>query len=517
MSEAVTPEPPTSSTPAVAAAGVTKRFPGVLANDRVSFEAMRGEVHALLGENGAGKTTLCSILTGLLRPDEGQVLIDGRPSRFRSPREALAAGVFMVHQHLKLVESMTVAENVLLGWSEHHGFRFSPARARAEVAAVAERYGITVDPSARIWQLSLGERQRVEILKALYRGARILILDEPTTVLAPKETDQLFASMRELVAGGGTVIFISHKLPEVLAISDRVTVLRRGRTFGTVCVGDTDPAALAELMVGRQVSENRREASNEQHLQEEPVLEVEGVSAFGDLGLQALREVSLHVKRGEIVGVAGVAGNGQTELAEVIAGTRPYASGQVKVEGRVLRPGNTRWAIERGVAYVPEDRMATGVAPGLSIADNLVLKSYRTPRMSRGPFLRRNRAAAFSSEMIERYDIRAPGAQTVVRQLSGGNVQRVLLARELSSGPCLLVAASPTRGLDVGATQAVWRILLETSASGVGILLISEDLDEILALSDRVAVFYAGRVAGVVESSEAAREQIGRMMAGVAA
>jgi simple sugar transport system ATP-binding protein len=494
--------------------GVTKRFPGVVANDNVTFAAKTGEVHALLGENGAGKTTLCNMLIGLSRPDEGELRVGGGRVSFRSPRDAQAAGIFMVHQHLRLVESMTVAENVVLGWSRHHNFQFTPHQVERDVAEVAAQFQMAVDPKARIWQLSLGERQRVEIMKALYRGARILILDEPTTVLTPQEADQLFGSVREMAAAGGTVIFISHKLPEVMAVSDRVTILRKGRVVTTVPTAGQNPATLAQFMVGHALAGYDRRAAGPRPDIDGAVLSVSGLCTTGDLGLEALHDVSLSIDRGRILGIAGVAGNGQRELAEVIAGLRPLTNGVVRVLGEPVPSDDSREAIERGIAYVPEDRMGTGVAPNLSITDNLILKSYRTRDMSRGVFVRRKRAHAQARRLMERFDIRAPGPDTLVRQLSGGNVQRVLLARELSCEPHVLVAASPTRGLDVNATQGVWKTLLDTAASGVGILLISEDLDEVLALADEIAVLYGGQVVGVVKPDQVSREQLGLMMAG---
>ncbi len=499
---------------AVRATDMTKRFPGVVANDHVSFEAAAGEVHALLGENGAGKTTLCNLLMGLYRPDEGKLSIYGHAVRFHSPRDAQDAGIFMVHQHLRLVESMTVAENVVLGWSKPRRLRFSPRTVEKAVAEAAERFQMPVDPRARIWQLSLGERQRVEILKALYRGAKILILDEPTTVLTPQEAEQLFSSVRDMATAGRTVIFISHKLPEVLAVADRVTILRQGRSITTVPTAGTDADHLAGLMVGREVS-----LGVTAKLTEEAgpvVLELEGVSARGDLGTEALREVSLEVRAGEILGIAGVAGNGQRELAEAITGLRTITAGRISVGGTRLSPGDPRAAIDLGIAYVPEDRMGTGISPNLSIAENLMLKSYRGKTMRSGPMLSSRKANANAREMIKRFDVRAPGPRTLVRQLSGGNIQKVLLARELSSEPRLLVAASPTRGLDVGATQYVRQILAETAQRGVAVIMVSEDLDEILELSDRVAVFYNGRVVGVLPAAGANRQQIGLMMAGAA-
>ncbi len=509
----------TGSPPAVAAVGVTKRFAGgVVANDRVSFEARRGEVHALLGENGAGKTTLCNILTGLYRPDEGEVRVNGNPVRMHSPHEAQAAGIFMVHQHLSLVDSLTVAENVVLGWSRQGGLGFSARTVEAEIDEIAARYQMAVDPRARIWQLSLGERQRVDILKALYRGASILILDEPTTVLTPSEIEQLFSSVREMVAGGRTVIFISHKLPEVFAIADRTTILRRGRSMSTLEIGETDARQLARLMVGHEMSlDAPRRASSEAAgaaASPRPVLDLDGVSVQGDFGTQALREVSLSVQAGEVLGIAGVAGNGQRELAEVIAGIRPPTRGTIRIDGEKLVPGDARDAIRRGVAYIPEDRMGTGVSPNLSVAENLILKSYRRDSPHAGPFLLMRQEEARAADLMARFDIRAPGPRTLVRQLSGGNVQKVVLARELSSDPRLVVAASPTRGLDVGATEYVRSVLLDAARRGVGVLLISEDLDEIIELSHRIAVLYGGRVVGVMDSAGASYEQLGLLMAG---
>jgi ABC-type uncharacterized transport system ATPase subunit len=493
--------------PAVAARAVTKRFPGVVANDDVTFEALPGEVHALLGENGAGKTTLCNVLTGLYHPDEGRVELSGEEVAFRSPRDAHAAGVVMVHQHFRLVPSMSVAENVVLGWSQGGGRWLSPRRVAAEVADLADQYHMDIDPRARIWQLSVGEQQRVEILKALYRGARVLILDEPTTVLTPQEVEQLFSTLREMANRGSTVIFISHKLPEVLAVSDRVTVLRGGRKVGTVQTRESDARSLARMMVGRDVELARKEGNG--HSPGEVVLELSGVGAKGDLGLPALALVSFEVRAGEILGVAGVAGNGQRELAEVIAGERPRTSGEIHIGGRRQR-GHPWDAISSGLAYVPAERMGVGVAPGLSIADNLILKSYR----EEGPIIHAKETAANATRLIERFDIVARGPKTLARELSGGNIQRVLLARELSGHPRVLVAASPTRGLDVAATDSVRRTVVESANAGLGVLLISEDLDELLDLSDRIAVMYGGRVVGVVDREEADVEQIGLMMSG---
>ncbi len=509
------------ASPAVAAVGVTKRFTGgVVANDRVSFEARHGEVHALLGENGAGKTTLCNILTGLYRPDDGEIRINGASVRLHSPHEAQAAGIFMVHQHLSLVDSLTVAENVVLGWSRHGGVTFSARTVEAEIEEIAARYQMAVDPRARIWQLSLGERQRVDILKALYRGASILILDEPTTVLTPAEIDQLFSSVREMVAEGSTVIFISHKMPEVFAIADRTTILRKGRSITTLDIAATDARQLARLMVGHEMSfdVHPRAAGSapKPASAQPPVLALEGVHVRGDFGIDALKNVSLEINAGEILGIAGVSGNGQRELAEVVAGIRPFTQGTIRIGGENVVSGDPRDAINRGVANVPEDRMGTGVSPNLSVAENLILKSYRSGSPHAGPILLMGRAETQAMALMARFDIRAPSPGTLVRQLSGGNVQKVVLARELSSGPRLVIAASPTRGLDVGATEYVRSVLVDAAKQGAAIMLISEDLDEVVELSDRIAVLYEGRVVGVVDAATAKYEHLGLMMAGAA-
>jgi simple sugar transport system ATP-binding protein len=494
---------------------ITKRFPGVLANDAIDFEAWRGEVHALLGENGAGKSTLASILTGLYRPDSGEIAIDGKTVEFHSPRDATEAGVSMVHQHFRLAASLTVADNIVLGHRGTPWLRTNPATTETQVAELAKRYRMPVRPDARVWQLSVGEQQRVEILKALYRGARILILDEPTSLLTPQEADDLFETLRTMTAEGRTIVFVSHKLDELMAVSDRVTVLRGGKLIGTVNTRDTDQHALARMMIGREVIFTQAKESHE--TTRETALELKDVCAQDDLGLQALHNVSLAVHHGEIVGLAGVAGNGQRQLAEAISGARPRTSGDVVVKQRKLRSGDPEHAVVNGVAHIPEDRMDTGVSPSLSIAENLVLKSHRRPPISTHGVLRHDRIMRNARELIKRFAIAAPGPDTPARLLSGGNVQKVVLARELSSSPEVIVAANPTRGLDVGATEAVRSLLLQAAGRGVGILLISEDLDEILLLADRIAVIYEGRIVGVVPRSTADVQHLGLMMAGASA
>jgi general nucleoside transport system ATP-binding protein len=498
---------------AVEMRGIVKRFPGVLANEDVDFDLRAGEIHALLGENGAGKSTLMNVLAGLYRPDQGTIAVNGQLVSFRSPRDAIAHGLGMVHQHFMLVPSQTVTENVLLGLSEPRFFMRLP-RFDAKIAGLAREFGLHVDPRARVWQLSVGEQQRVEILKMLYRGADVLIMDEPTAVLAPGEIGELFGILRSMTAEGKSVVFISHKLGEVMQIADRVTVLRKGRvTAAGLETGQTSPAELARLMVGRtvlfRVDKPLREPG-------EVILSVEGLSADNDRGLPALRDVSFQIRAGEIVSVAGVAGNGQRELTQAIAGMRKMTAGQVMVRGKAVGSGAAREAIESGVAYVPEDRKEEGSAPNLSITNNLILKTYRKPPIARGLSVDHPRARSHAETLRVDYEIIAPSVETPVRFLSGGNLQRCILAREMSACPQLMVAMQPTRGLDVGAIEGVQRLLLDLRQSGAAILLVSEELDEIISLSDRIIVMYEGRIVGEIETpvDDAARDRMGLMMTG---
>ena len=495
---------------AIEARGIVKTFPGVLANDHVDFDLRRGEVHALLGENGAGKSTLMNILAGLYQPDEGSVSVDGSTVLFKSPRDAIAAGLGMVHQHFTLVPSQTVTENILLGLDRPR-FLLRERQSEAEVAALAERFGMRVDPRARIWQLSVGEQQRVEILKMLYRGARILIMDEPTAVLAPQEADDLFATLRSMTRDGRSVVFISHKLGEVLAIADRVTVMRRGKvTAAGLPTAGATKADLARLMVGRSVLETLDRKPS----QPGPVvLGVEAVSATNDRGLAALRGVSLAVRAGEIVGIAAVAGNGQSELAEVITGLRPCA-GSITVRGEAVANDSPGSVIARGVAHIPEDRATVGSAPNLTLTDNLIMKRYREAPVARGWLMDEATARKIATDLKESYSISAPSIDTQARLLSGGNLQRLILAREIETKPGLLIAVQPTRGLDVGAIETVHRMLLALREAGAAILLISEELDEILALSDRIDVLYEGRVVGTFPAANADIGRIGLLMTG---
>lgn len=500
----------TPTPPAVELLEITKRFPGVLANDRVTFSAQPGEIHALLGENGAGKSTLMNILCGLYQPDGGTIALDGRPVTFQSPRAAIVAGVGMVHQHFMLVPSQTVAENVVLGQRDLK-FVINRRQIEAEVRQLGAQYGLPVDPQASVWQLSVGEQQRVEIIKVLYRGANLLILDEPTAVLTPQETAGLFHTLRQMTAAGKTVIFISHKLDEVLAIADRVTVLRGGRSVATVPTAGMTKPELASLMVGREVLFR---IDKEAAQPTAPRLVLQNLTATDEKRLPALRGLNLTVRGGEVVGIAGVAGNGQRELAEVICGLRPLQKGTVQVDGREMGNASPVTLIEAGVAYVPEDRSATGSAPNLSIAENLVLKRYRSEHFGRGPLLNRRAIRRQATELVESYAIATPTVEHPVRKLSGGNLQKVILAREIGGDPTVLVAAYPTRGLDVGATENVRKLLLDSRKRGVAILLISEDLDELFALADRLAVLYEGQIIGEVDPATTDLETVGLMMAG---
>jgi ABC-type uncharacterized transport system ATPase subunit len=495
--------------------GITKRFPGVLANDAVDFEAASGEVHALLGENGAGKSTLSNILIGLYRPDEGEIRLYGEQVNFHSPSDAIDAGIGMVHQHFRLVPPFTVAENIILGEHREEARRFviQPRAIERHVTGLGERYGMAVNPRARVWQLSVGEQQRVEILKTLYREARILILDEPTAVLTPQESEDLFVTLRAMAAEGRTVIFISHKLNEVKAVADRVTVLRGGRSIATLTTADATPRELAALMVGREVELSRRVERTAPH-GADSAIELDGISVRGDRGEEAVKDVSLAVRSGEIVGVAGVAGNGQRELAEAITGMRPLTGGTLLVGGRKLRAGDPRSAIAAGVAHVPEDRLGTGVAPTLSITENSVLKSYRGPDNSMGPLLRWRAIRERAVELIQRYSVHTPGPHLRARDLSGGNLQKLVLGREFTGSPKVLIAASPTRGLDVGAIETVHGYLRQAASVGVAVLLLSEDLDEIRALTDRIVVIYEGELTGDFDPKTATIEEIGLAMAG---
>src|ERR687891_1545779 len=497
-----------TETPVLEMRGMTKRFPGIVANDDIDFDLRRGEVHALLGENGAGKTTVMRIAYGLTGPDAGDIRVDGQPLAVRSPRDTIRAGIGMVTQHFALVAPMTVAENLALGRAR--GLRLDLADARRRGADAARRFGIRVDPAARVADLSVGEQQRVEILKALARDCRILILDEPTAVLVPAEVEALFATLRSLVADGMAVVFISHKLGEVRTISDRVSVLRHGALVGTVDAA-TDERTLAQMMVGRPTSGVQRgpEPSPEPE-GTRPILSIRALRVDGSHGVPALSDVSLDVRGGEIVGIAGVSGNGQTELVDVLSGMRQPAAGSVAVGGSELAGADPGRMVAAGVGRIPEDRHAC-LIPDLSVAYNLAMERLDDFRDAGRIDERAIRDHA--ADLIERFAIRARPRDRVAT-LSGGNVQKVLLARVLSRDPRVLVVSQPTRGLDVGATEYVRSQLLARRAAGAAILLVSEDLDELLALADRLIVLYEGRIAGETSAADADREQLGMLMAG---
>ena len=494
--------------------GIVKRFPGVLANDHVDFSVHSGEVHALLGENGAGKSTLMRILYGLYRPDEGQILIDGLPVNIESPHDAIRLGIGMIHQHFMLVPTLTVAENVALGLASSRGPLTDLEVVSKRIVELAEMYRLQVDPKAYVWQLAVGQQQRVEIIKVLYRGAALLILDEPTAVLTPQEVQDLFVTLNQMVRDGHSLIFISHKLQEVVDISHRVTVLRDGRSIGSRPIGDTTKEELARMMVGREVGfkPDREEKSDG-----ETRLTLKDVWANNDLGTPALRGVSLELHSGEILGVAGVSGNGQRELAQVITGLRPATRGAVILGQKDITKKSPGQILAQGLSYIPEERMRDGMIREFSVAENLILREHGKQPYSRFGFLNFQRISRQSLEMIESFNVKTPSQETPVKNLSGGNIQKLLLARELSRKPRVLVAAQPTRGVDIGATEYVHHRLLEQRSEGTAILLISEDLDEILTISDRIVVIYEGEIMGEVITKDATPEGLGLLMAGVRA
>jgi ABC-type uncharacterized transport system ATPase subunit len=501
--------PPENIPLVVTMKGIVKRFPGVLANDHADFELRHGEIHALLGENGAGKSTLMNVLAGLYRAEAGIITVNHKQVEFNSPKDAIKAGIGMIHQHFMLVPSQTVTENILIGMDEPR-FRMNLNQYDQKIADLGKRFGMEVDPKAKIWQLSVGEQQRVEILKMLYRGANVLIMDEPTAVLAPQEAEVLFETLRAMVADGKSIIFISHKLQEVMAIADRVTVLRKGKVTATgVPTKGSTRQELARLMVGRdvvfQMEKKQQEAGD-------AVLKVKDVYAENDKGLPAVRGISFEIRAGEIYGLAGVAGNGQRELSQLISGLRKCAKGKILLNDVEISNQPTQYAIERGLAYVPEDRTHVGSAPNLSVTDNVIMKNYRREPISHGWMLDIPAAQHFAKDLKEAYNIVVPTIDTPVRLLSGGNLQRVILAREISGRPALLVAVQPTRGLDVGAIEGVHKLLLAQREAGAAILLVSEELEELLSLSDRVAVIYEGRLMGEVREPD--METVGLMMTG---
>jgi ABC-type uncharacterized transport system ATPase subunit len=491
---------------------ITKRFLNVAANKGISFHLYPGEICALLGENGAGKTTLMNILFGYYSCDEGEIFIKGDKVDLTCPRDAISRGVGMIHQHFALVPSQSVIENVIIGTDAGKGIFLDLKSAREKLRQIQKKFRLQLDPDAKIWTLSVGEQQKVEILKALYRDVDILIMDEPTAVLSPGETEDLFRTLKSLVQEGRSVVFISHKLHEVMSISDRIIVLRAGEVVAEKKTSETTLRELANLMVGRELLEKLDKKKMQPG---EPVLEIENLHALNDKKIPALKNVHLAVRRNEVLGIAGVSGNGQRELAEILFGMRKASQGKVKVKGNVLRPGSPASAIQSGMGRIPEDRIETGLLMDLTVEENLILENHVSSEFQRKGLLDFKKIQQFSEELIRAYGIKTAGRDAEAKSLSGGNLQKVMLARELAGKPAVLIASQPTRGLDVGAMEYVHQRILEERERGAAVLLISEDLDEIFALSDRIVVLFEGEVMGEAMVEEASREQIGLWMSGV--
>lgn len=523
---------------------IVKRFPGVLANDHVNFDVKAGEIHALLGENGAGKSTLMRQLYGLYQPDEGKILLNGVEQRFHSPKDAIAAGIGMIHQHFMLVPELTVVENVALGLKSSRGFVLDLDVVEKRVRSLSEQYGLKVEPKASVWQLAVGEQQRVEILKALYRGAALLILDEPTAVLTPQEVDDLFRTLRQMASEGHALIFISHKLHEVLAISNRVTVLRDGRVVGERPTQGATKAELAQMMVGRPVILQYELPPPQLG---DKLLQIEDLYVLGDRGFDAVAGLSLELHAGEIVGLAGVSGNGQRELAQALAGLRPVRKGKVLLNDKDVTNASPLERMAAGLSYIPEERMKEGAIRDFSVADNLILQDHDKLPYARGIFFDFKAIKSDAKRLVEAFNVKTPTVDTPLKNLSGGNIQKLILARELSRRPSVLIASQPTRGVDIGATEYIHQQLLDQRIGAAAVesaavqmrkpigkdekglheqlqerrrqnlatLLISEDLDEIRALADRIAVIYEGKIVGIVDRHEATVEQLGLMMAGI--
>jgi ABC-type uncharacterized transport system ATPase subunit len=489
---------------------ITKRFPGVVANDNISFQAMAGEIHALLGENGAGKSTLMSILTGLYAQDEGEIFIRGKKVNINSPKAAIELGIGMVHQHFRLVHPFTVTENIILG-SKNVGFFINIEKKEKEIEELSRKFALKVDPKARIWQLSVGEQQRVEIVKMLYRGAEILILDEPTAVLTPQEVRELFRTLKEMAMQGKAVILITHKLNEVMEIADKITVLRDGKSVATVNKSETNKKELTKLMVGREIMLQVNKKSLEDG---KVILQMENVNCLSDKGYPALKDINLSIKAGEILGVAGVAGNGQRELAEVITGLRKVTKGTIKINEQDYTNKNPKEIIEAKVAYIPEDRVGMGLIPNLSCMENIILKNYADKPVCKSFLINNKFIKEKTFSLVQQFNVKTSGIEKPVKLMSGGNLQKLLFAREISCDPQLIIAVYPVRGLDVSAIEAVHELLLKQREAGKAILFISEDLEEIFTMSDRIAVLHEGQIMKIMPTEETNIEEVGMLMAG---
>ncbi|MFG0212176.1 ABC transporter ATP-binding protein [Brevibacillus porteri] len=491
--------------------GITKRFPGIVANDSITLSVGKGEIHALLGENGAGKSTLMNILFGLYQPDEGEILINEKVVQITSPKIANDLGIGMVHQHFMLVETFTVTENIVLGNEPKNGLKIDIQSAEKAVEKLSNQYGLKVDPRAKIQDISVGMQQRVEILKTLYRGADILIFDEPTAVLTPQEIHELIEIMHNLVKEGKTIILITHKLKEIMAVCDAVTIIRRGKVIDSVLVKDTNPDDLAAKMVGREVNfhVDKTEAKPK-----ETILAVENLNAMGNRGVNALNNLSLEVRAGEILGIAGVDGNGQSELIEVLTGLRKATSGRVLLNGKEITNQSPRNISESGLSHIPEDRHKRGLVLDFTMSENMVLETYFHPTFCKGGFLDYGAIDKHAAKLIEEFDVRTPSIYTPARALSGGNQQKAIIAREVDKNPDLLIAAQPTRGLDVGAIEFIHRRLIDQRDQGKAVLLLSLELDEVINVSDRIAVIYEGVIVGIVDPKSTTEQELGLMMSG---
>lgn len=497
--------------PVVELSNITKRFPGIVANDAISLKLMKGEIHALLGENGAGKSTLMNIVFGLYQPDEGNIKVQGKEVFIDSPNRAIELGIGMVHQHFKLVQPFTVTENIILGMEPKKGSKIDYKTAQDKVRKLSEQYGLRVDPKARIEDISVGMQQRVEILKTLYRGADILIFDEPTAVLTPQEISELMVIMRNLVKEGKSIILITHKLKEIMEIADTVTIIRRGKVIDSLEISEANPQILAEKMVGRDVSFK----VNKQDVKlGEPVLQVQELVARNQQGLPALKGLNFEVKAGEILGIAGVDGNGQSELIEALTGLRSIDSGRALLMGSDITNHTPREISEAGLSHIPEDRHKHGLVLDFTMSENMVLETYFHPAYNKAGFLNYEAIDRHAEALIKQFDVRTPSIYNKARSLSGGNQQKAIIAREIYKNPNLLIAAQPTRGLDVGAIEFVHRQLIEQRNKGKAVLLISFELDEIMNVSDRIAVIYEGQIVGEVLPQETNDQEIGLLMAG---